>query len=69
MSRTIVTDKTVLSFAVCDAVNMFIRDVLVAKGIITEEVIDNREAEIDEGLRVIEEQIIKSFHIFVSCEE
>ncbi len=69
MERTIHTDENVLSFAIHDAINMFVREVLVGKGIVEKSTINARQHDIDEGLRLIIAQCIADWKISTVNEE
>ena len=63
MGVEIRTDENVLSFAIHDAINMFIRDVLVGKRIVDQSAIDAHEQAIDEGLRAIVSVCVENWKV------
>ena len=63
MGAEIRTDENVLSFAIHDAINMFIRDVLVGKGVVDQPTIDAHEHAIDEGLRAIVSVCVENWKV------
>ena len=68
MSKEIHTDETILAFAIQDALNMFIRSVLLGNKIIDNETITNHEKTIDEGISVVIQQCVTNWKTSVINE-
>lgn len=69
MGTEIRTDENVLAFAIHDALNIFVRDVLVGKGIVDRSTIDAHQDDIDEGLRAIISVCVENWKVSTFNED